>query len=224
MKKYIIVLLSCIAVSLAMAACGTTKTVETVELEKKEIKTKDVEIDFIKCKAPADWVISIDKIGWKTINFGYKLWIKNITKDNTTESMDEFVSSIKTLFSLSEDSVVIYNGIKYYKSISDDSTTFWFTKGESLVEINAICYDGIIDPKTEIVLKSLVYNIPEKKEESVFKGVQTTPSQKGSMTKEPETSTFDTTYKSTGGDVQVKGYYRKDGTYVKPHTRSKKRK
>ncbi|MEO4872790.1 hypothetical protein ABHZ33_09370, partial [Bacteroides uniformis] len=24
---------------------------------------------------------------------------------------------------------------------------------------------------------------------------------------------------STGGTVQVKGYYRKDGTYVKPHTR-----
>lgn len=25
--------------------------------------------------------------------------------------------------------------------------------------------------------------------------------------------------KSTGGTVQVKGYYRKDGTYVRPHTR-----
>jgi hypothetical protein len=25
---------------------------------------------------------------------------------------------------------------------------------------------------------------------------------------------------SSGGTVQVKGYYRKDGTYVKPHTRS----
>ncbi|RPE05612.1 hypothetical protein EGT74_24865 [Chitinophaga lutea] len=25
---------------------------------------------------------------------------------------------------------------------------------------------------------------------------------------------------STGGSVQVKGYYRKDGTYVRPHTRS----
>jgi hypothetical protein len=25
---------------------------------------------------------------------------------------------------------------------------------------------------------------------------------------------------STGGTVQVKGYYRKDGTYVRPHTRS----
>ncbi len=25
---------------------------------------------------------------------------------------------------------------------------------------------------------------------------------------------------STGGQVQVKGYYRKDGTYVRPHTRS----
>lgn len=27
---------------------------------------------------------------------------------------------------------------------------------------------------------------------------------------------------STGGSVQVKGYYRKDGTYVRPHTRKKK--
>lgn len=26
--------------------------------------------------------------------------------------------------------------------------------------------------------------------------------------------------KSSGGSVSVKGYYRKDGTYVKPHTRS----
>lgn len=29
-----------------------------------------------------------------------------------------------------------------------------------------------------------------------------------------------TSTKSTGGTVQVKGYTRKDGTYVKPHTRS----
>ncbi len=29
---------------------------------------------------------------------------------------------------------------------------------------------------------------------------------------------------SSSGDVNVKGYYRKDGTYVKPHTRSKPRK
>ncbi len=29
---------------------------------------------------------------------------------------------------------------------------------------------------------------------------------------------------SSGGRVQVKGYYRKDGTYVKPHTRSKPKK
>ena len=28
------------------------------------------------------------------------------------------------------------------------------------------------------------------------------------------------TSKSSGGPVQVKGYTRKDGTYVKPHTRS----
>ena len=27
---------------------------------------------------------------------------------------------------------------------------------------------------------------------------------------------------STGGDVQVKGYYRKDGTYVRPHTRKRR--
>ncbi|MBP9849385.1 MAG: hypothetical protein KBC58_08090 [Flavobacterium sp.] len=26
-------------------------------------------------------------------------------------------------------------------------------------------------------------------------------------------------YESTGGEVNVKGYYRKDGTYVRPHTR-----
>jgi len=29
--------------------------------------------------------------------------------------------------------------------------------------------------------------------------------------------------KSSGGTVQVKGYYRKDGTYVRPHTRRKPR-
>lgn len=28
---------------------------------------------------------------------------------------------------------------------------------------------------------------------------------------------------SSGGTVQVKGYYRKDGTYVRPHTRKKPR-
>jgi len=34
-------------------------------------------------------------------------------------------------------------------------------------------------------------------------------------------SSKDTTYNySSGGTVQVKGYYRKDGTYVRPHTRS----
>lgn len=33
-----------------------------------------------------------------------------------------------------------------------------------------------------------------------------------------------TTPSNSSGDVHVKGYYRKDGTYVKPHTRSKPRK
>jgi len=33
------------------------------------------------------------------------------------------------------------------------------------------------------------------------------------------TSTYSSSSKSTGGTVYVKGYYRKDGTYVKSHTR-----
>lgn len=36
----------------------------------------------------------------------------------------------------------------------------------------------------------------------------------------PSGSTSTKTSKSTGGTVSVKGYTRKDGTYVKPHTRS----
>lgn len=40
----------------------------------------------------------------------------------------------------------------------------------------------------------------------------------------PSTSSSQSSYsppaRSTGGSVQVKGYYRKDGTYVRPHTRS----
>lgn len=32
-------------------------------------------------------------------------------------------------------------------------------------------------------------------------------------------SKVNTSYRSIGGSVQVKGYYRKDGTYVRPHTR-----
>lgn len=38
----------------------------------------------------------------------------------------------------------------------------------------------------------------------------------------PKSSTYRTpsTTSSSGGPVQVKGYYRKNGTYVRPHTRS----
>lgn len=39
----------------------------------------------------------------------------------------------------------------------------------------------------------------------------------GYSTTKPKTKPNDAT---TGGSVSVKGYYRKDGTYVKPHTRS----
>ena len=45
---------------------------------------------------------------------------------------------------------------------------------------------------------------------------QTTPSGSPSTTSSPSTSPTST----AGKDVQVRGYYRKDGTYVKPHTRS----
>lgn len=38
------------------------------------------------------------------------------------------------------------------------------------------------------------------------------------------TITKKTNYSSGGGNVNVKGYYRKDGTYVKPHTRSSPKK
>jgi micrococcal nuclease len=40
----------------------------------------------------------------------------------------------------------------------------------------------------------------------------------------PTTSTYSIPTYSGSGTVQVKGYYRKDGTYVKPHTRSKPKK
>ncbi|MEE1946351.1 hypothetical protein VRU48_14595 [Pedobacter sp. KR3-3] len=40
----------------------------------------------------------------------------------------------------------------------------------------------------------------------------------GYSTIKPATSTQKETY--SGGDVSVKGYYRKNGTYVRPHTRS----
>ena len=33
---------------------------------------------------------------------------------------------------------------------------------------------------------------------------------------------YSTSSKSSGGSVSVKGYYRKDGTYVRPHTRRKR--
>lgn len=44
-----------------------------------------------------------------------------------------------------------------------------------------------------------------------------------SSSKPKGTKSYNSSYssKSSGGSVNVKGYYRKNGTYVKPHTRSK---
>lgn len=38
--------------------------------------------------------------------------------------------------------------------------------------------------------------------------------------RQSSTNTGSYNYTPSGGTVQVKGYYRKDGTYVRPHTRS----
>jgi hypothetical protein len=45
-----------------------------------------------------------------------------------------------------------------------------------------------------------------------------------SLTPTPTYNYGTTSPSSSSGNVHVKGYYRKDGTYVKPHTRSKPRK
>lgn len=42
-------------------------------------------------------------------------------------------------------------------------------------------------------------------------------------TKTNKSKSLYSTPASSGGSVYVKGYYRKDGTYVKPHTRSRRR-
>jgi hypothetical protein len=51
---------------------------------------------------------------------------------------------------------------------------------------------------------------------------QATPAKSSASTSSGSTSTHSKVTTSTsGGTVQVKGYYRKDGTYVKSHTRKK---
>lgn len=50
-----------------------------------------------------------------------------------------------------------------------------------------------------------------------YKGSKITPFPDGSPTYSNNSSSPSS---STGGTVHVKGYYRKNGTYVKPHTRS----
>ncbi len=48
------------------------------------------------------------------------------------------------------------------------------------------------------------------------------PNTKQYISKEPKSKTTTSTRNTnSSGTVQVKGYYRKDGTYVRPHTRSK---
>jgi hypothetical protein len=51
----------------------------------------------------------------------------------------------------------------------------------------------------------------------------TTPNYTESKTYESSQNSYTSNPSSGGGQVKVKGYYRKNGTYVKPHTRSSPR-
>ncbi|WP_188620300.1 SH3 domain-containing protein [Flavobacterium suaedae] len=111
----------------------------------------------------------------------------------------------------------------YYMCETDAPTPIYFNKSNGGEQITVIPKGKqvIIKEKPKAMYYKIQYNdtigwayIPRLKNKKKYE-------YKGTFKVLKKKKNKSSSYHSSGGTVHVKGYYRKDGTYVRPHTRRK---
>jgi hypothetical protein len=196
----------------------------------KKIETKNIAIDFIKCKTPKD--CKIDQ-GYNRISFdSIDLEISQDTIYPDLSSVGEEASDYIDIYSSGKyKKISTYNGIKYFDCYDSNSRYLFYVIGDKLVRI--YLYGDKISQEQSIVLNSLSYNLKGNvfnvdyfvNKTNAGTGFEYDPSTgnkvKVGTVKKVEPSSSEGGSSSYGDKVYVPGYYTKKGKYVKGYWRSK---
>ena len=219
-------------VILCLVGCssGTTKQ-NPINEKPKQIITKDISIDFFKCKIPSECSVEKGGLGYEFKNLN--LYLESDDIADYYDSIGEGAKSSIDVFSSGNNrKITTYNSIKYLDSYSKDNPRYLFYIVDKKM-IRITLFDVQETPEQLIFLNSLSYNLKGSifnmeyflghnySTDTKFEYDPNTGNKVPTGTLKKSESSSGSGNSSYGDKVYVPGYYTKRGKYVKGYYRSK---